>query len=422
MKYRKTVLDNGLRILTIPMEGTKTATVVAMVSVGSRYESDKESGISHFIEHMLFKGTEKRPDAISITEELDSIGGEFNAFTSKDTTGYYAKVDSKHVSRALDVISDMYLNSKFEEKEIKKEKGSIIQEINMFEDNPMRNIGDIFENLLYPGDPLGRDIVGDKKTVGSFKRKDFLDYRERFYVAGKTVVCIAGKFDEKKILKEAGTMFSGVRRGKKISSGRTQEKQKIPGIIIKDKKTDQTHINLGVRTFGYDHKDRFALSLLSVILGGNMSSRLFLEIREKRGLAYAVRTFVESYQEAGYLAMYAGVEHGNLELTIKTALLELQKMAKDGVSDKELKNAKEYWKGKAIMNFESSDEVAMFFVDQESRNRKTMEFSELIANIEKVEKKDILRVARNIFRNDRLNLAIIGPHKNKERLSKLLNI
>lgn len=420
MNYKKTTLKNGLRILTIPMKNTQTASFIIMVGVGSRFESEKESGLSHFIEHMMFKGTEKRPTTLAISEELDSVGGEFNAFTGKDMTAYYAKSDAKHLGVSLDVITDMFLNSKIEEEEIEREKGTIIQELNMYEDTPLRNVGDVFENLLYPKNALGRDIVGNKKTIKSFKRGDFKKYMADHYVPQNTVVCVAGNINEKDIIKEIEKRFVGMAKGKKADFEKLVEIQKVPQISIKNKKTDQTHLNLGFRTFGYDHKDRFALALLSTILGGNMSSRLFIEIREKKGLAYSVRTFVEAFQDAGYLAMYAGVEHKKLELTIETAFQEFKKMATEKVSPKELKNAKDYLKGKSVMNFESSDEVAMFFIDQEIKKKKIMNLSEILGRIEKVSAEDILRVAKKIFRPERLNLAIIGPHKDTDKIKKLL--
>lgn len=422
MQYKKTVLKNGLRIITVPMKGTETATVVAMVGVGSRFETEKEAGLSHFIEHMLFKGTEKRPNTLAISEELDSIGGEFNAFTSKDKTAYYAKADSRHISRALDVIADMYLNSKIEEAEIEREKGTILQELNMYEDTPVRFVGDLFENLLYGKQQLGREIVGYKKTILTLKRKDFIAYMEKFYLANDTVICVSGKFDEKKILTEIKKYFSSLKNGKKPSCKKIVEKQMKPAIKIKFKKTDQTHFILGVRAYHHDHKDRFALGLMAIILGGNMSSRLFIEVRERRGLAYSVHTDNDSYVDCGYVATQAGVEHKNLQKTVEVILNEYKKIATELVSEKELQMAKDFVKGKSVMNFEASDEVAMFYIDQEIKKKKIMSLDELFAKIDAVSRKDILRIARDIFKTDKLNLAIIGPHKNEKKILSLLKV
>lgn len=422
MNYKKTTLPNGLRILTVPMKNTETVTVVIMIGVGSRYETEREAGLSHFIEHMMFKGTKKRPTTLDISETLDSIGGEFNAFTSSDRTAYYAKVDAKHINVALDVISDMFLNSKMEEAEIEREKGTIIQEINMIEDAPMMDVEIVLGNLLYKKNPLGRHVAGFKKTVSAFKRKDFIDYLNRFYVANDSVVCIAGKFNKKKTLNLAKKYFSGMKKGVKPKYEKVVENQKESELMIKQKNTDQTHFLLGSRAFDFNHKDRFALGLLSIILGGNMSSRLFIEVRERRGLAYHVRTSVDAFEDCGYLATQAGVNHDKLEITIETILNEYRKIATEKVGKKELQNAKDFIKGKSVMGFESSDEVAMFFVDQEAKKKKIMTLPEIFKNIDKVTENDILRVAKEIFQNKKLNLAVIGPHKDGKKLEKILKL
>jgi predicted Zn-dependent peptidase len=422
MNYKKTTLPNGLRILTVPMKNTETVTVVIMIGVGSRYEAEREAGLSHFIEHMMFKGTKKRPTTLDISETLDSIGGEFNAFTGSDRTAYYAKVDAKHINVALDVVSDMFLNSKMEEEEIEREKGTIIQEINMIEDAPMMDVEIVLGNLLYKKNPLGRHVAGFKKTVSAFKRKDFVDYLSRFYVANDSVVCIAGKFNEEKTLELAKKYFSGMKKGVKPKYEKVMENQKEPEIMIKQKNTDQTHFLLGSRAFDFNHKDRFALGLLSIILGGNMSSRLFIEVRERRGLAYHVRTSVDAFEDCGYLATQAGVNHDKLEVTIETILNEYRRIATEKVSKKELQNAKDFIKGKSVMGFESSDEVAMFFVDQEAKKKKIMTLPEIFKNIDKVTESDILRVAKDVFQNKKLNLAVIGPHKDGKKLEKILKL
>jgi predicted Zn-dependent peptidase len=420
MQYKKINLKNGLRIITVPMQETQTVTVVAMVGVGSRYESEKEAGLSHFIEHMFFKGTKKRPTALAISEELDAIGGEFNAFTSKDSTGYYVKVDAKQIDIALDVVSDMYLNSIISETEVEKERGTIIQELNMYEDMPLRSVGDVFENLLYPGSSLGRDIVGYKKTIENFKRKEFLNYMRRFYLSNDTVICVAGKFDEKRVSDQIKKYFNEMIDGKKPELKKVKETQKTPAVKIKYKKTDQTQLVLGVRAYDLHSEKRFTLSLLAIILGGNMSSRLFMEVREKRGLAYYVRTNTEAFEECGYLATQAGVEHKNLALAVETILAEYKKIAMEKVAEKELQKAKDYIKGKMVMSMEASDEVAMFFVGQELSRREILMREEIFKRIDAVKAEDILAVAKNIFQNKKLNLAIIGPHKNDLKLKKAL--
>ncbi|MEI7621319.1 MAG: pitrilysin family protein [Candidatus Moraniibacteriota bacterium] len=420
MNYKKTTLSSGLRILTVPMAGTATATVMIMVGVGSRFETEKQAGLSHFIEHMLFKGTTKRPTAQSISEELDSVGGEFNAFTSKDKTAYYAKVDSQHLSKAFEVLADIFLASKFDPVEIQRERGPILQELSMYEDDPRRSVGEEFEKLLYGAHQMGRNIVGYSEVIKSVERKDFIAYLKKFYVANETVICVAGKFDEKKIIAQIKQQFAGFGKGSEAKFAKVAEKQKTPAVHLKFKKTDQTHLILGARAYRQNHKDRWALSLLSVILGGNMSSRLFIEVRERRGLAYFVSTSVDTYQDCGYLGTQAGVEHKNLAQTVEVILSEYQKIATQQVSEKELQKAKDYIKGRAVMGFEASDDVAMFFIDQEMHKEKIMSPKEVFSKIDAVKSADILRVAKDIFKQEKLNLAVVGPHKNSQKLAELL--
>lgn len=423
MKFKKTTLKNGLRIITVPMAGTQTATILLMVGVGARHESEQEAGVSHFIEHMLFKGTQKRPDTRAIAEELDAIGGESNAFTSKEKTGYYAKVDAKHFATAIDVICDMFLNSKIEEQEIKKERGSIIQELEMYEDRPSQKVWDVFYSLLYGKNSLGRDIIGYKKTIKAFSRQDLVSYMQRYYVANDTVLCLAGKFNEKKALAQIEEYFAKFAKGKKASFEKVVEKQKAPAVSAYFKKTDQTSLIIGNRAYDHNHPDRHALALLSVILGGNMSSRLFMEIREKRGLAYSVYTNVDTHHDSGYLVAKMGVAHKNLALATSLVWAEFTRLKTELVGEQELARAKEYLKGKAVMDLEASDEVAQFFGEQELVRGKIMTLEELFAKLEKVQAADIRRVAQDVFKAETLNLAVVGPHKDlalKKMLSEIV--
>ncbi|HCP09070.1 MAG TPA: hypothetical protein DIT25_04730 [Candidatus Moranbacteria bacterium] len=422
MKFKRTKLDNGVCIITVPMKDTQTATVVVMVGVGSRYESEKEAGISHFIEHMMFKGTEKRPSFADINSELDSIGGEHNAFTSKDTTGYYAKVNSRHLDLAIDLIADIYLNSKIDEKEIEKERGAIIQELNMYEDRPMRKVEEVLDALLYQGNPLGREIIGYKETIQALKRDDLVKFKRRHYLADETVICVAGNFEEESTIDLLKKYFSAMEGGEKPVFSKIEEDQKYPAVNIKFKKTDQTHFVIGSRGYHENHPDRFALAILTTILGGNSSSRLFAEIREKRGLAYFVRTGADDFADCGYVATQASVGHDKLESAIEVILKEYKRITSEKVSERELRCAKEYIKGISVMNLESSDEVAMFHIDQEMKRKKIMTLKELLENFEKVTRDDILRVAQDVLKENTLNLAVIGPQEDEKKLQSLLKI
>ncbi len=422
MNYKKHTLKNGLRIILAPMHETETVTVLVMTGVGSRYETRKENGLAHFLEHMFFKGTTKRPAALDISKELDAVGAEYNAYTGKDRTGYYAKVEARHADIALDVVSDIFMNAKIEQEEIDRERGAILQEINMYEDMPMRHINDLWERHLYGDTPLGWEIVGPKSNIKSFKRTDFMKYLARGYVSGNVVVGVAGKMDPKKMKREIEKRFAHIRTGEKPVFKKATDKQSVPGVFFQHKKTDQTHMLLGVRTFDMNHPDRYAVAVLSTILGGGMSSRLFLSVRERRGLAYNVHTSAESYHDVGYLATQCGIEHENLEKTIEVILDEYKKIAAEKVGPEEISKAKEYIKGKIAMGLEGSDDVVEYLVNQETLKGKIVLPKEYAKLIDKVTADDVLRVAQSIFTNNRLNLAVIGPKADKKKLEKLVRL
>jgi predicted Zn-dependent peptidase len=416
-------MQNGLRIALVPMGGTKTATVVIMTGTGSRYENDKENGLAHFLEHMFFKGTKKRKDALAISAELDGVGSVYNAFTAKDRTAYWAKVSSEYVDVALDVVSDIFLHSKLPSSEITKERGAIIQEIDMYEDMPMRTVDNVFEALIF-GDthPLGRTILGPKDNIRAFTRKDFGEYLKRNYSARNTVVVVAGDFSEHKVLWKIHQEFSTLRVSPAPSYVPFASVQHAPQIAIKEKKTDQTQLMLGVPAYPYLHRDEFALEVLSAVLGGGMSSRLFIEVREKRGLAYSVRSWAERYPDCGYFVVQAGVEHAKLEKTIQTILSEFKKIKNKKVSSSELTKAKAHIKGSLVLQRETSDEVAEYVASSLVTLGVVRSIDEIMAGIEKVTVADVQRVAQDIFLTDKLNLAIIGPHISSAPLKKILRM
>ena len=420
MQYEKHVLPNGLRVILAPMKEAETVTVLITTATGSRYETKKEGGLSHFLEHMFFKGTKRRPTALSISEELDGVGGEYNAFTSKDRTAYYAKVDRKHVEMALDIVSDIFLNSTLPAEEIDRERGPILQELNMYEDTPVRHVGDVFEVLLYGDHPLGRDIIGTRDNIKGFKRAEFLRYLNRAYVASNVVVGMAGNFDVVWAKSMIERSFADMRTGENPERKGIVEKQKTPAVLLQTKKTDQTHFILGVRSFDFFHEDRHVLAVLSTILGGGMSSRLFMAVRERRGLAYSVHTGTDAYHDAGYLSTQCGVEHENLEKTIAVILEEYKRIATELVPEKELLKAKEHIKGSMAMHLESSDDIVGYLVDQEVLKGEIVLPKDRYEKIDAVTSEDVRRVAEMIFRPERLNLAVIGPQKSAKKLEKML--
>lgn len=422
MNYKKHTLSNGLRIILAPMHETETATVMIMTGVGSRYETRSENGLAHFLEHMFFKGTKRRPNAIDISKELDGLGAEYNAYTGKDRTAYYAKVEARHWETALDIVSDLFLNAKIEEEEIKREKGPVLQELNMYEDMPPRHINDLWELHLYGDTPLGWEIIGTKENLHRFTRRDFMKYLARGYVAENVVVGVAGKVDPKQVLVAIKKHFAGIRTGKKPTFKKVKEVQSKPGIFVQKKKTDQSHLIIGVRAYPMNHPDRYALAVLATVLGGGMSSRLWLAVRERRGLAYRVTTGVETYHDAGYLATQSGVEHGNLEETIRVILDEYRKIASEKVGAEELRKAKDHMKGGMALAYEGSDDIVEYLITQETIHGKVTLPKDKVKKINAVTADDVLRVAQDIFQNKRLNLAVIGPKADQKKLEKLVKL
>ena len=420
--FKKIVLKNGLRIISVPMRGTKAVTVLVLVGAGSKYETKKTNGISHFSEHMFFKGTKKRPSTLDIAETLDKVGGAYNAFTSKEFTGYWAKVSSKNYNLALDWVSDILMNSKFEQEEINRERGVILEELNMYLDTPMKYIEDLWEILLYGDQPAGWTVLGEKENILRFQRKDFVNYLKNHYSARNTVVAIAGNFNQEESVRRIKGYFRKINKNKPQGKKPVAEKQNKPQVLIKYKKTDQTHLCLGVRAYHIFHPDKYALELLSIILGGNMSSRLFISIRERRGLAYYIRSSVENYTDSGYLVVQAGIPHNHIAQVTKLILEEFRRVKEKKIQKTELQKAKDYLKGNSILSLESSDNNAMFYAGQEVLTGKILTPEEKFRKIDKVTANQIQKVANDIFRNNKLNLAMISPFKGKEKVEKILRI
>ncbi len=417
--FKKTTLKNGLRIITVPQKGTKAVTVLVLVGTGSKYEKKEINGISHFLEHMFFKGTKKRPTPITIAEPLDRVGGIYNAFTGEEYTGYFAKVDAEHFDLALDVISDIYLNSKLDSKEIKKEKRVIIEEINMYYDHPSFYIQSLWNKVLYGDQPAGRDIAGTKESVSKISRKQLVNYMKTQYTASNTIVCIAGNISGN-VEAKAKRYFSKINTGDIIEKPCVVEKQTQPESLVNFKNTDQTHFCLGVRAYNLFHPKRYALELLGLILGGMMSSRLFIKVREELGLAYYVKTGVSSDPDTGCLVTQVGVDNKRAEKAISAVLKEYKRISQNKISSKELKKAKDHFKGKMTLLFEASDARASFYALQELIENKVLTPEEIYAKINKVSVNDILKVSKDIFKPEKLNLALIGPFKDKDKFQKLL--
>lgn len=413
-------LANGMKLLFVPMAEQRTATVLVLVETGSKYETKEKNGISHFLEHMCFKGTTNRGSQIIISRELDSMGAEYNAFTGQEYTGYFAKVSANHLPQALDLIADVYCNSLFKDEDIEQEKGAIVGEIDMYEDMPMRKVADLFMKLVYGDQPAGWEIAGPKELVTTFTRNDFLAYRAMHYVPSATTVVIAGKFNTKKVESLVKKYFAPLKKSKKHTKLRTDDTQMKPQVLVKRKESDQTHLIVGVRSYPLMHKSYPVLTIMAAVLGGGMSSRLFQKVRTEMGLGYYVRAGNDSFTDHGMFTASAGVVNERAVEAVSAILAEFKRLTTDLVPEEELKKVKDMMAGRLMLGIESSDEIAEFFGFQEILKKKLLTPEELVLRMNKVTAKDIQRVAREIFTTPHLNLALIGPWEGEEDFKKIL--
>ena len=420
--FNKQKLSTGLRVITAPMKNTKTVTFLIVFGVGSKFESTRNAGVSHFLEHMFFKGTRKRPNPKIITEYLEEIGGEYNAFTSKEYTGFYAKVASQHAKRGFDMISDILLHSKFAAQDIDRERGVILEEMRMYQDTPMSYVGDVFEKCMYGNQPAGRLIIGNEKSITGMKRSDFVDYYHQHYTASNAVACVAGDIGDNQAAGLTEKYFKGLSRKAVGRRQPVKENQRRPAFQLHQKDTDQAHVVLGFRAFDTFDQRKYPLGLLSVIMGGGMSSRLFMSVREKLGLAYYIGCDNQTYTDSGYLGVHAGLDKNKIEKALQVILTEFIKVRDEGVSQKELKKAKEYIKGRTLMGLETSNNYASWLTMQEVLTGRIKTIQEKFAKIEAVTEADIQKVAKQVIADSKLNLAVVGPYKEEDKFRKLLNI
>ncbi len=419
-----TTLDNGMQIMLNDTKGTDTVSVLVLVRVGSRYEYPEINGASHFIEHLMFKGTKRRMTAQHISRALDSIGADYNAFTSKNITGYYIKVAKKHASLAVDILQDMLFHSVFDAEEMDRERQVIIEEINMYQENPMMHVEDLLETTMFDGSTLGWEIVGSHKTMLGMTRDAVLDFYQKYYQPSNMVLSIAGnipaslkkdiekRFGKKKTSREEFDVFEGI-----VSTS-----QKEISIGLQHKPTKQIQLALGFPSYGIDDDRNAALKLLGIILGGNMSSRLFVEVRERRGLAYFVRASNTAYEDIGNFMIRAGLDASRLKLATKTILDELRKIKKDGVSAKELKEAKTFLQGKMAISLEDSFHTAQWYANQKMFHTRVRSPKAVLKRIEKVSRKDVLAVANEILDKKAMSVAAVGPFKTTAQLKKAMGI
>jgi predicted Zn-dependent peptidase len=422
MIFNKKILSNGVRVITVPMPASPTVTVMVLAEAGSKYETKKLSGVSHFLEHFLFKGTAKRPRPVDISRELDALGAQYNAYTGQESTAYFAKAHKSKADTIFDVISDMYLHPILPPAEFEKERGVIVQEINMYEDEPMRHVQDLFMSLLYGDQPAGWNIAGTKETLAGLTVKDLANYKKSHYVAEATTVVIAGAFNEKMMEDSVNRIFGKMSATKKQNKREVVEVQKSPVVLVAHKETDQTHLVLGVRTFSTYDRRAPTLRVLGTILGGGMSSRLFVKLRDELGLCYYVSGAPDLYTDHGVFQVAAGVDTAKAEVAIEAILEEWRRLADSPPPASELRKAKDFLIGNLYLSLESSDELAQFYGMQEVLRKPLKEPERVAKDIESVTPEDIQNLAREIFRPELLNLALIGPFKDENKFLPLLRI
>ncbi len=424
---KKTKLKNGTKVLLVPMDSTKAVTLLVLFPVGSRHEHPKINGSSHYIEHMMFKGTKKRPTTLDISRELDSVGAEYNAFTGKDHTGYYIKTTSEHADLAVDMLSDMLFNSKFEQEEMERERKVIIEEIHMYEDNPMMFVEELMEQLLFSGNSLGWRISGTREDMEKMKREEVMEHHDLHYRPSKMLVVMAGHLPQN-ALGLLEKKFGAVREPKKYLPQSFQKfvldtkKFNSPKLKLQFKETEQIQLSIGFPAYKLEDPRLPALQLLGIILGGTMSSRLFVEVRERRGLCYFVKAGVSPYQDIGAFTIQSGLTRDRIEESIKVIMAELAKATKSGVTEEELTRAKENLRGKIFLALEGSDEQADFYGKQELFKKKILTPEEKLALFDKVKRADIQKIAKDIFRTERIRAAMIGPRSDEAALLKLFKI
>ncbi|MBI3342132.1 insulinase family protein [Candidatus Curtissbacteria bacterium] len=421
-EFEKLTLPNGLRVVLAPLTSFKSVTAIVLCGAGSRYETKQTNGISHFLEHMFFKGTHKRPSALDISHELDAIGADYNAFTGKESTAYHIKAASQHLPLLLDMLSDMLWNSKFDAKEIEKERGVIIEEINLYQDTPARRVAEIYEHVLWGDQPLGWDIGGEKDVIRKVSKQDFGDYVAARYVPSNLVLAIAGHFDHGQTINLVNKYYGKNIKGIAPPFLPVIEEQSKPQLAIQYKDTDQAHLVVGFRGLPATHPDRYNLAILGTILGGGMSSRLFVNVREKHGLAYYVRAGNDGYHDTGTLAASAGVDLKRIDDALKYILEEFVTIAHHKVTERELNKAKEYIKGGLALSWEDSRSVALGYGSDELFETRIRQLEEYIREIDAVTAEDIQRMAQFLVTESKLNLAVIGPFKDSARFEKLLKV
>ncbi len=419
--HKLKTLENGLKVITTPIKGTKSVTVLCLVGAGSRYETKDINGISHFLEHLFFKGAERYKNAAEVSSAIDSVGGDFNAFTGKEYAGYYVKLASHQKEVAFNVIGDMMLNATLIQEEIDKERGVILEEYNMYQDTPMYQVGWDFERLLFGDQPMGWDQIGTKDTIKGITRDQIVDYKHALYTPDNAVISIAGNITEEEAVELAKKYFSFTDGNHTIHPAPYKKMDTGKKVILQEKKTEQAHLIIGTEGVPARDKDEFTEKILSVILGGNMSSRMFLNVREAKGLSYYIRTTTDDYNDIGAISTSAGVDLSRVDLAIEAILEEYRKITEEKVGDQELNKAKEFMKGKIILRLEDSEEYAHLMGKQALLYPEIDSVDNILKKIDAVTADDVLRLSQQLLQEDKFRMALIGPYDDEEHFADLLH-
>lgn len=420
--FTKRVLDNGLRVMTAPMTHTKSVCISMFVGVGSRYEDPEKAGISHFIEHMLFKGTDRRPTPKEISEVIEGVGGVLNGATDREYTVYWCKVARPHFEAAMDLLLDMLHKSRFVPQDLEKERGVVVEELNMVQDSPYELVELLIDKVMWPDHPLGRDIGGTKETVNSLRREDVISFLDQQYVPSNMVISVAGAVTEDEVLSAIDSAKIGWRTAPRTRDWfPAVDSQHLPKAEVTYRKSEQSHFCLAVRGLSSLDPDHYALDLLNVVFGEGMSSRLFLEIRDKRGLAYDIHSYISHFLDSGAVVVYAGVDPSNINPAI-SAVLEQVGLIKEGLTEEELGKAKEISKGRLLLRMEDTRSVSGWMGGQEILLDRALTVDEVLEEVDAVTVDDVSRVSKALFVPEKLNLAVVGPYRGSTRFKSLLRL
>ena len=419
--YQKTTLDNGLRILTATMPHTHSVAVAFYIGAGSRYEDDLHGGVSHYLEHMLFKGTPQHPTGRDISSTIESVGGILNAGTDRELTTYWAKVARPHFQRAIDLLVDMLLNPLLDPQELERERLVVQEELSMTNDDPTYRVETLIDEVLWPNQPMGRDVGGSKESVRGITREMMVDYMTHQYTPTNTVLCVVGNISHDEVVSEVVRSLTSWSAGTPLAWYPAVDSQNLPQMKLEHRKTDEAHLCMAVKGLPANHPDRYALTLINAVLGGGMSSRLFVELREKQGLAYAVHSSSNHFKDCGYVNIYTGVNPKRVDQAINIILEELHRLW-DGVPEEELQNAKELVKGRLLLRMEDTRAVVGWLGTQELLLGEILTPEEVVERVQSTTPQDVKRVARELLVTEKLNLAVVGPYRAESRFQRILKL